>query len=163
MHQSPSLAFHPPSKPNDSIIHKTYTYEVLIILHFFLKLFYTGPQNKVSDLDIIFGDSSSIASYGAGKFTRSGGSLSDAELIFGASSTASYKTDRFGSSKSMSVTSDRNTGSSAPYKIYEGIQNAGFSDYSDSKKTVGSTSTIGSYSSWRNKPQENEDDDLDLK
>lgn len=106
-------------------------------------------------------------SYGNGKFTRSGGSLSDADVIFGGSS--SYKTDRFGSSKSMSVTSsDRNYGghhgsaaSSNTYKIYEGIQNAAFTDYSDTKKTD-SASSITSYSSWRNKPQE-DDDDLDLK
>lgn len=108
---------------------------------------------------------------GGGKFSRSGGSLSDAELIFGtSSSTASYKTDRFGSSKSMSVTSDRHSsgggGGPAPYKIYEGIQNAGFSDYGDAKKSMGSTSSVNtsSYSSWRNtKNQDTDDDDLDLK
>ena len=118
----------------------------------------------MSDLDIIFGDSK--PSYGNGKYTRSGGSLCDAEQIFGDTSS-SYKTDRFGSSKSMSVTSDR-TSATASYKIYEGIQNAAFSDYSSTETSIGKTpaETISSYTTsytaqW-NKPQE-EEDEFDLK
>ncbi|KAI8130032.1 Synapsin [Lucilia cuprina] len=123
--------------------------------------------NKSSDLDIIFGDSQPVL--GNGKFTRSGGSLSDAELIFGTPSSA-YKTDRFGTSKSMSVTSDRTSSSYGQsnssannYKIYEGIQNAAFSDFSDAKKSD-SQSSIPSYNSWRNSSKHlEEEDDLDLK
>lgn len=124
-------------------------------------------------MDIVFGDTNTNTNVGNGhgKFTRSGGSLSDAELIFGGTASSAYKTDRFGTSKSMSVTSDRSSyghqnskaASGNNYKIYEGIQNAAFSDFSDSKKTD-STSSITSYNSWRSntKPLD-EDDDLDLK
>lgn len=125
-------------------------------------------MNKTSDLDIIFGDSQPPHLGGNGKFTRSGGSLSDAELIFGTPSSA-YKTDRFGTSKSMSVTSERssygqtNSSTANNYKIYEGIQNAAFSDFSDSKKSD-SNSSIPSYNSWRNSNKNlEEEDDIDLK
>ena len=124
--------------------------------------------NKSSDLDIIFGDSQ--PHLGNGKFTRSGGSLSDAELIFGSTASSAYKTDRFGTSKSMSVTSDRSSYGQTNYKIYEGIQNAAFTDYNDTKRTSDSTTTatttttIPSYNSWRSSSTHlEEEEDLDLK
>lgn len=135
-----------------------------IQLIYFLLIFFLGSTttlNKSSDLDIIFGDSQP-PHLGNGKFTRSGGSLSDADMIFGTPSSA-YKTDRFGTSKSMSVTSDRSSYGQTNYKIYEGIQNAGFSDFSDSKKSD-SNSSMPSYNSWRNSNKHlEEEDDIDLK
>uniref|UniRef100_W8B960 Synapsin n=3 Tax=Ceratitis capitata TaxID=7213 RepID=W8B960_CERCA len=127
----------------------------------------SNASNKQTDLDIIFGDAPK-PSHSNGKYTRSGGSLSDAELIFGGPPT-NYKADRFGASKSMSVTSERsndgsNGGNSNSYRNYEGIQNAAFSDFSDSPKT-GSVSSINSYGNanrW-GKPTVEEDDELDLK
>lgn len=130
-------------------------------------------------MDIIFGDIKPAY----GKYTRSSGSLSDAEMIFGTSTSTQSKVDRFGSSKSMSMSSssygNSNTGGSkisSSYKIYEGIQNAAFSDYSEAGSTASVASsmpagntkaeTISSitseYTSRWNKAQE-EDDDLDLK
>ncbi|EDX13508.1 GD18674 [Drosophila simulans] len=120
--------------------------------------------SKHSDLDVIFGDSKTTpASYGNGKYTRAAGSISDADMIFGGP-PSNYKTDRFGASKSMSMTSGgvgsgNGSGSgSGGYKIYEGIQNAAFSDFSDS----GSMSSIGSHTK-RWSASKEEDDELDLK
>ncbi|KAL9899135.1 LOW QUALITY PROTEIN: synapsin [Glossina fuscipes fuscipes] len=109
-----------------------------------------------SDLDIIFG--------GGTKYNRAS---SDAELIFG--TPLSYKSDRFGSSKSMSVASDNsygyNPGSNATtmgggnaYKIYEGIQNAAFTDFVDSP-----ASQIKSKIDKKLSGITDDEDDLDLK
>uniref|UniRef100_A0A034WKD7 Synapsin n=1 Tax=Bactrocera dorsalis TaxID=27457 RepID=A0A034WKD7_BACDO len=127
----------------------------------------SNASNKQSDLDIIFGDTNNAKpSHGNGKYTRASGSLSDAELIFGGPPT-NYKADRFGASKSMSVTSERsNDGNDSynAYRNYEGIQNAAFSDFSDSPKTgsVSSINSFGNTNRW-NKPTVEEDDELDLK
>ncbi|TDG43849.1 hypothetical protein AWZ03_009713 [Drosophila navojoa] len=115
--------------------------------------------SKQSDLDIIFGDgkTSTTSSSGNGKYTRSGGSISDADMIFGGP-PSNYKTDRFGASKSMSMSSSGVGASSNSYKIYEGIQNAAFSDFSD----TGSVSSVNSTGRrWNAKPEE--EDELDLK
>lgn len=120
-----------------------------------------------------------------------GGSLSDADLIFGQEGS-SYKMSRFGASKSMSVASDRpyasgssyyggtgsgtgtkgalsssGSGAAPSYRIYEGIQNAAFSDYSDVSSS-GSLAKIGdapsSYAARRSQEaEEEEEDDFDLK
>lgn len=114
--------------------------------------------SKQSDMDIIFGDGkpTTASSSGNGKYTRSGGSISDADMIFGGP-PSHYKTDRFGASKSMSMSSS-GVGASNSYKIYEGIQNAAFSDFSDS----GSVSSVNSTGRrWNAKPEE--EDELDLK
>lgn len=129
--------------------------------------------SKQSDMDIIFGEGNKTATSGNGsKYTRSGGSISDADMIFGGP-PSNYKSDRFGAAKSMSMSSSGATdygyssgaagmgsGSSGTnsYKIYEGIQNAAFSDYSE----TGSVSSINSGSKrWGAKPEE--EDELDLK
>ncbi|KAH8417132.1 hypothetical protein KR222_003959, partial [Zaprionus bogoriensis] len=121
--------------------------------------------SKQSDLDIIFGDHKTSSPSGNGKYTRSGGSISDADMIFGGP-PSNYKSDRFGAAKSMSMSSTSGagygsgagSGSGSGYKIYEGIQNAAFSDYSES----GSVSSINSTSKrWSAKPDE--EDELDLK
>ncbi|XP_023174347.1 synapsin-like [Drosophila hydei] len=114
--------------------------------------------SKQSDLDIIFGDGkTTTSSPGNGKYTRSGGSISDADMIFGGP-PSNYKTDRFGAAKSMSMSSSGVGASSNSYKIYEGIQNAAFSDFSD----TGSVSSVNSTSRrWNAKPEE--EDELDLK
>lgn len=127
--------------------------------------------SKQSDMDIIFGEGNKTVTSGNGsKYTRSGGSISDADMIFGGP-PSNYKSDRFGAAKSMSMSSSGATGygyssgsavgsSSATnsYKIYEGIQNAAFSDYSE----TGSVSSINSGSKrWGAKPEE--EDELDLK
>lgn len=125
----------------------------------------TESSEKPSDLDIIFGDTKPLSG-GNGKITRSGGSLSDADLIFGGPPT---RTDRFANSKSMSVTSDSrsNLYSSAPqtgsgaigttnsYKIYEGIQNTAFQDFDS--QSIGSTAS----DHWSKSIED--DGDLDLK
>ncbi|KAH8397679.1 hypothetical protein KR215_006752, partial [Drosophila sulfurigaster] len=118
--------------------------------------------SKQSDLDIIFGEnksSSSItaSSSGNGKYTRAGGSISDADMIFGGP-PSNYKSDRFGAAKSMSMSSSGVGASSNSYKIYEGIQNAAFSDYSDSGSIA---STNSGSKRWNSKPDD--DDELDLK
>ncbi|ALC47042.1 Syn [Drosophila busckii] len=114
--------------------------------------------SKQSDLDIIFGDIKPTPAVGNGKYTRSGGSISDADMMFGGP-TASYKSDRFGASKSMSMSSSgAGASSNTSYKIYEGIQNAAFSDYSD----TGSMSSLNSTTKrWSAKAED--DDELDLK
>lgn len=106
--------------------------------------------------------------------------MSDADLIFG-QEESSYKISRFGASKSMSVASDRpyasgsyygvgsgaKTGSKGSlttvpsYKIYEGIQNAAFSDYSDGSPS-GSLAKISDAAAGSHKSEE-EEDDFDLK
>lgn len=126
--------------------------------------------SKQSDMDIIFGDGNKTSGNG-GKYTRSGGSISDADMIFGGP-PSNYKSDRFGAAKSMSMSSSGTTGygygsssgvggsgsGTSSYKIYEGIQNAAFSDYSE----TGSISSINSGSKrWSAKPEE--EDELDLK
>jgi len=120
--------------------------------------------SKHSDLDVIFGDTKTTpVSYGNGKYTRAAGSISDADMIFGGP-PSNYKSDRFGAAKSMSMSSSgmgsgNGTGmGSGSYKIYEGIQNAAFSDFSDS----GSMSSIGSHTKRWSASRE-EDDELDLK
>ncbi|XP_034484406.1 synapsin-like [Drosophila innubila] len=116
--------------------------------------------SKKSDLDIIFGDTKATTSTttpGHAKYTRAGGSISDADMIFGGP-PSNYKSDRFGAAKSMSMSSSGVAAGSSPYKIYEGIQNAAFSDYSDSG-SIGSISSTGKR--WSSKPEE--DDELDLK
>ncbi|EDV93096.1 GH19116 [Drosophila grimshawi] len=114
--------------------------------------------SKQSDLDIIFGDSkTTTSSPGNGKFTRSGGSISDADMIFGGP-PSNYKSDRFGAAKSMSMSSSGVDASSNSYKIYEGIQNAAFSDYSDSGSIASVTSANKRWSA-----KQDEDDELDLK
>ncbi|KAL7731059.1 hypothetical protein ACLKA6_014273 [Drosophila palustris] len=132
--------------------------------------------SKKSDLDIIFGDtktSTSTSSPGNAKYTRAGGSISDADMIFGGP-PSHYKSDRFGAAKSMSMSSSGAGVSSTPYKIYEGVQNSGanttpykiydciqnaaFSDYSDSG-SIGSLSSTSKR--WGSKPEE--EDELDLK
>lgn len=138
---------------------------------------------KLSDAEIIFGSdpsdviSSSHKDYstsgGSGRrsFTRSGGSLSDADIIFGTS--AASHTDRFGSTmngrsdstpnpplaKSMSVASDSNGRTSNPgYRIYEGIQNAAFQDFdSPTRSTPPATKVSQSWNRY------GDDSDLDLK
>ncbi|KAH8359416.1 hypothetical protein KR093_006532, partial [Drosophila rubida] len=115
--------------------------------------------SKQSDMDIIFGDSKpAISSSGNGKYTRAGGSISDADMIFGGP-PSNYKSDRFGAAKSMSMSSSGVGGAASnSYKIYEGIQNAAFSDYSDS----GSIASVNSASKrWSSKTDE--EDELDLK
>ncbi|KAH8330773.1 hypothetical protein KR067_007329, partial [Drosophila pandora] len=118
--------------------------------------------SKQSDLDVIFGDSKTTPiSYGNGKYTRAAGSLSDADMIFGGP-PSNYKSDRFGAAKSMSMSSSGVGGSgngSGSYKIYDGIQNAAFSDFSDS----GSVSSMGSNSKRWSSHNKEEDDELDLK
>lgn len=127
-------------------------------------------------MDIIFGDKMEAK----GEFSRTtgGGSLSDADLIFGKEGS-SYKKSRFGASKSMSVASDSYYGSgiglktgskgsltTAPsYKIYEGIQNAAFSDYSDSSLSGSSAkiTNVASASLNKDKQEEEEEDNFDLK
>ncbi|KAH8385995.1 hypothetical protein KR200_012177, partial [Drosophila serrata] len=118
--------------------------------------------SKQSDLDLIFGDSKTTpASYGNGKYTRAAGSISDADMIFGGP-PSNYKTDRFGAAKSMSMSSSGvgsgNGSGAGGYKIYDGIQNAAFSDFSDS----GSVSSIGSHTK-RWSANREDDDELDLK
>ncbi|KAH8307688.1 hypothetical protein KR044_009503, partial [Drosophila immigrans] len=115
--------------------------------------------SKQSDLEIIFGEnktSTSIttSSSGNAKYTRA---QSDADMIFGGP-PSNYKSDRFGAAKSMSMSSSGVGASSNSYKIYDGIQNAAFSDYGDTE----STASINSGSKrWNSKPDE--DDELDLK
>ncbi|EDW23878.1 GL23681 [Drosophila persimilis] len=112
--------------------------------------------SKSSDLDIIFGDPKTSSN---GKFTRAAGSISDADMIFGGP-PSNYKTDRFGAAKSMSMSSSgvgAGSGSSG-YKIYEGIQNAAFSDFSD----TGSVSSMGSATRRWSAARE-DDDEIDLK
>lgn len=123
----------------------------------------TESSEKPSDLDIIFGDNKPFSG-GNGKITRSGGSLSDADIIFGGPPSRS---DRFANSKSMSVTSDsrNNSYSSAPptnaggttnsYKIYEGIQNNAFQDFDS--QSIGSTAS----DHWSKSIED--DGDIDLK
>ncbi|KAH8267341.1 hypothetical protein KR018_011795, partial [Drosophila ironensis] len=117
--------------------------------------------SKQSDLDVIFGDTKTTpVSYGNGKFSRAAGSLSDADMIFGGP-PSNYKSDRFGAAKSMSMSSSGMGGSgngSGGYKIYDGIQNAAFSDFSD----TGSVSSIGSATK-RWSANKEDDEELDLK
>lgn len=117
----------------------------------------TESTEKPSDLDIIFGENKSLSG-GNGKITRSGGSLSDADIIFGGPPT---RADRFANSKSMSVTSDRDSRSNsvattgASYKIYEGIQNNAFQDFDS--QSIGSTAS----DHWSKSIED--DGDIDLK
>lgn len=130
-----------------------------IVGHLLIIFVFAFTASKQSDLDIIFGDgkTATAASSGNGKYTRSGGSISDADMIFGGP-PSNYKTDRFGASKSMSMSSSGVGASSNSYKIYEGIQNAAFSDFSD----TGSVSSVNSTGRrWNAKPEE--EDELDLK
>uniref|UniRef100_A0A1A9V919 Synapsin ATP-binding domain-containing protein n=1 Tax=Glossina austeni TaxID=7395 RepID=A0A1A9V919_GLOAU len=115
----------------------------------------SNDSKAQSDLDIIFGSST--------KYNRAS---SDAELIFG--TPLSYKSERFGSSKSMSVASDNSygynpgsnatTGGGNAYKIYEGIQNAAFTDFVDSP-----ASQIKSQIDKKLSGITDDEDDLDLK
>ncbi|XP_062124527.1 synapsin-like [Drosophila sulfurigaster albostrigata] len=75
-------------------------------------------------------------------------------MIFGGP-PSNYKSDRFGAAKSMSMSSSGVGASSNSYKIYEGIQNAAFSDYSDSGSIA---STNSGSKRWNSKPDD--DDEL---
>ncbi|KAJ6640210.1 Synapsin [Pseudolycoriella hygida] len=103
---------------------------------------------------------SSLDSYKSvsNKFTRSSGSLSDADIIFGdlknkAKNTSDYSSYRsstesdsvFGKSESNKTSFDKSVPS---YKIYDGIQNHAFTDF-DSPKSSGLSTT--------------DDEDYDLK
>lgn len=104
---------------------------------------------------------SSLDSYKSvsNKFTRSSGSLSDADIIFGelknnkSKNTSDYSSYRsstesdsvFGKSETPKTSFDKNLPS---YKIYDGIQNHAFTDF-DSPKSSGLSTT--------------DDEDYDLK
>lgn len=149
---------------------------------------YALSTDSVSDADIIFGDTDVIAD------TRSNsksGSYSSFDRSYSTTSTGqkrSFGRDSFTTSmdvpdsiytskrdttynRSLSVTSDKDGDFSndprvsTSYRIYEGIQNAGFQDFDSPVKTTAPsatvTSTTSSSSSYRNVVAD--EDDYDLK
>lgn len=126
-----------------------------------------SSERKSSDADLVFGDKKPYI-HGSERLSHGGGSLTDADVIFGGVDkmdrfTSKYKSETSVLSKSMSVSSEKssyNTDSNKPsYKIYEGIQNAAFQDFDSPTKSSPSSSST-TINRWN---KSSEDNDLDLR